>query len=153
VVNPAELISADYTRMLIKVVLAFNYEDVDKEELPIIAIDVENTIKTPVELGTTMTYKDRTAYFIIYARNEIELDNITSLLEAKFDSGRETMVNYKLQEPLNEYGFINPLFSGQPSDDYELSINHIETMTLYPATPNEIDKYSAMVETVVSTFI
>ena len=152
-ISSLEIITCSYSRMVIDVRLAFSYEEVSEDDLPIVTIDLETTVKAAVELGTTLSYKDRGVYFTVYATNVVELDGIVSLLESSFDESRIQILNYREEEPLTGEGFINPNFVGVNYGNYEMSIEHIRTDTLYPATPNEVDKHSMMIQSTVRSFI
>lgn len=152
-INSVEIITVSYTRLLVKIVLAFNYEEIDVSDLPIISIEFDNTTKNPIELGTSLTFKERMFYFVAYGNNEIELDNIISILETNFDRKRLQVINYRNNEPLDEDGFLNESFLVVQNDEDTFHIEHLETSNVYPSTPNEIDKYSIAVETYVHSFI
>jgi hypothetical protein len=148
-----DIISVDYSYLDITIDFAFNDKTVTEDSLPIIAINFDQNETGSWEIGSSVKTKNRSVFFDIYAKNPNQLDNIISLFEADFDNREIPLVNYRYGEPLDDNGFINIDFSGAAFDGYTMSIMHISSNQLYPASPTNIDQYSAMIETNIFSLV
>lgn len=147
-----DIISATYSYITVDIRFRFSYEDVALDDLPIIVISIPSSKSIPVEIGSSQTEKIRDVLFQIYARNEIERDNLISLLESAFDGKKIQTSDYRISEPLDDDGFLNPSFNPPILPGY-ISVRYMEANEIYPSTPNKIDEYSVAISTIVYSIV